>query len=380
MMQIQPAFTLSLDSPYSDLSTTGGKGHNLSILSRDGSSIPVPPGFVVTTAAYHDFVNQDDKLLLKEIETELNQVQKYATLEATSTTIRTAFRKRRLSNALQAEIVDRLASLFPDPTQHVAVRSSATCEDMPGASFAGQHDTYLNVPLTTSAVCQSIVDCFSSLFTSRAISYRERSGLTYEDASMAVVVQAMVQSQQNSGVLFTANPLTGRRNESVLEAIPGLGEALVSGLTEPDRYVVVRRADGTMDHIDDVRIGAKAKVIRPVEGGGVKEETLSTYGEAGVPSSAVLTDDDVERIIRTGQEVEAVFDGEPQDIEWAQSLDGKIFVVQSRPITTLFPLPNVPAEPFQVFFSFNAGKKALLIIVLINRYAVVIVSMLFHVN
>ena len=184
---------------------------------------------------------------------------------------------------------------------------------------------------------------------------------------MAVVVQAMVQSE-SSGVLFTANPLTGRRNESVLEAIPGLGEALVSGLVEPDRYIVSRSSD-TAIVIKDNRIGAKAKAIRSVEGGGVREEVISETtwlsengkgnGSNGAPSApqksaTVLTDDDVEQLILLGQEVQALFEGKPQDIEWARSADGKTYVVQSRPITTLFPLPNVPAKPLQVFFSFSA--------------------------
>jgi len=221
---------------------------------------------------------------------------------------------------------------------------------------------------TVDNVCRHVVDCFSSLFTPRAISYRENNGIDHIQAGMAVVVQAMVQSE-SSGVLFTANPLTGRRNESVLEAIPGLGEALVSGLVEPDRYIVSRSSD-TAIVIKDKRIGAKAKAIRSVEGGGVREEVISETtpllsengkgnGSNGAPSApqksaTVLTDDDVELLILLGQEVQALFEGKPQDIEWARSADGKTYVVQSRPITTLFPLPNVPAKPLQVFFSFSA--------------------------
>lgn len=141
-------FTLSLDSASSNLSTMGGKGHNLSILCRDGS-ISVPPGFVVTISAYHEFINQDDKELLKEIEAGLIPLQKQeegsststsatAELEAISTTIRTAFRKRQLPPNLQSDITERLASIFPDESTNLAIRSSATCEDMPGSSFAGQ--------------------------------------------------------------------------------------------------------------------------------------------------------------------------------------------------------------------------------------------------
>ena len=144
----------------------------------------------------------------------------------------------------------RLSEL--DPSINLAIRSSGTCEDMP-ASFAGQHDTYLNVP--HSEVEKNVIECFASLFTPRAISYRNRNNLSNSEAKMAVVCQCMSTNQTASGVLFTSNPLTGRRNESALEAVPGLGEALVSGITEPDRYVVLRK-DGEIT-IKDKRIGAK---------------------------------------------------------------------------------------------------------------------------
>lgn len=376
-------FTLPLDSSESNLNTTGGKGHNLAILSRDGN-FPVPPGFVVTVAAYHHYVSSSPGLL-SDIEAALSKLHVNnespstgtAKLEDISDAIKEAFYKRDVPKDLRDEIAERLStsSIFPDiDNTYLAVRSSATCEDMPDASFAGQHDTMLNVKPTVDNVCRHVIDCFSSLFTSRAISYRENNGIDHIGAGMAVVVQAMVQSE-SSGVLFTANPLTGRRNESVLEAIPGLGEALVSGLVEPDRYIVSRNSDKTIAILDK-RIGAKAKAIRSVEGGGVREEIvvseatplLSGNGESnrsapgvpgafiteGVSSKTVLSDEEVTEIILLGQEVEALFDRKAQDIEWARSSEGKTYIVQSRPITTLFPLPNVPVEPLQVFFSFSA--------------------------
>ena len=230
--------TLPLDSTESNLATTGGKGHNLSILSRGG--ISVPGGFVVTTSAYHDFINENNKKLLHKIEEALNSHDD--SLEEASAIIQTAFRNQKMSSELRNEIVKRLSELQKqDPMVNLAIRSSATCEDMPDASFAGQHDTYLNIP--HSEVEKNVIGCFASLFTPRAISYRNRNNLSHIDAGMAVVCQCMATAQTSSGVLFTANPLTGRRNESVLEAIPGLGEALVSGLTEPDRYVVTRKDD-----------------------------------------------------------------------------------------------------------------------------------------
>ncbi|KAL9183935.1 hypothetical protein ACHAXT_002021 [Thalassiosira profunda] len=380
-MGTAPPLALPLDSPACTPSNAGGKGANLSLLLRASNSssssksrIAVPPGFVVTTAAYRRFLAADDGALLTEIEKELVQHQtgEEADLEAASANIRAAFRQRRLDDALRAEIERQLSALLPNENEseppapiYLAVRSSATCEDLPGASFAGQHDTYLHVP--PSEACERVVDCFSSLFAARAISYRERQNVSHADAGMAVVVQKMASSRQTSaGVLFTANPLTGRRNECVLEAIPGLGEALVSGLTEPDRYVVSKGRGGESGgEIKDRRIGAKATAIVSVEGGGVKEEhrtelatettpLVSSTEQPSQPPPAVLTDDDVQRLVAIGQEVERVFDGAPQDIEWAMAEDGEISIVQSRPITTLVPLPKVPSEPLQVFFSFNA--------------------------
>ena len=223
-------------------------------------------------------------------------------------------------------------------------RSSATCEDLPDASFAGQHDTYLNI--SSKDISKYVVECFASLYTSRAISYRQHNDIPTAD--MAVVVQVMVPNQVSSGVLFTANPLTGQRNEFVLEAIPGLGEALVSGLTEPDRYVV-ELSKGEV-YIKDKRVGSKKTVIHSIEGGGVKEEETTNSTEE------ILTDEDIKQIIELGQTIQELYNGKPQDIEWAKADNGIIYIVQSRPITTLFPLPTSTEDDssLQVFFSFNA--------------------------
>ncbi len=384
--------TLPLDSPSTTLSTAGGKGHNLSILSRSTArnnddvdcnqeEILIPPGFVVTIDAYHDFMNQDDKRILREVENALNKYEKSdedeRDLEETSASIRGAFRKRSLSKTLQDEIANQLSNIQSTTSSHqkqqecnFAVRSSATCEDLPDASFAGQHDTYLNVP--PSQITGRVIDCFSSLFTTRAISYRNRNGISHVDAGMAVVVQCMAPSQSTSGVLFTANPLTGRRDECVLESIPGLGEALVSGLTEPDRYIVSVTRDVKDDgddaqydattapaaamEIKDARIGTKSKVITSIEGGGIKEEEKLIHSTSST-AAPILSDEDVKRIIQVGKRIECMFNGTPQDIEWAMSTDGRIYIVQSRPITTLFPLPDFTTSGSrQVYFSFNAGE------------------------
>lgn len=332
---------LPLDSPDSTLTTTGGKGHNLSILLRDGS-IPVPNGFCVTVSAYRQFI----KPLQKEIGDLLNESDTNSNgsnLEQLSDRIQSVFKKHSLSKELQDEIQSALAKLNK---VNLAVRSSATCEDLPSSSFAGQHDTYLNV--TPSIIFSQIVECYASLYTPRAISYRKTNGI--EHAEMAVVVQEMVHSE-SSGVLFTANPVSGRRDESVVEIIRGLGEALVSGLTEPDRYVVKRCDSGISDGvlvIKDKSIGKKEKSIQSVQEGGVQ------LVESNAATQTVMTDDQVKELVLLGQQVSELFGGIPQDIEFARSKEGKNFIVQSRPITTLFPLPNVPSKPLQIFFSFNA--------------------------
>ena len=389
--------TLSFDSQLCSLSNVGGKGYNLSILSRacsgdDSNSVrnneilSVPTGFVITTSVYDEFVRQDNGWLLKEIESTLSKQQfdndgnnensdVVTDLEEISTTIRSAFRKHRLSKVSQTEIDERLSSMTNNTQQkqccYYAVRSSATCEDMPDTSFAGQHDTFLNIP-SSDINKHVVIECFSSLYTSRAISYRQRNNISHIDANMAVVVQLMAPQQVSSGVLFTANPLTGRRNESVLEAIPGLGEALVSGLTEPDRYVVSVQHknmkdshdndDGTIVSIKDKRVGAKKRTITAADGGGVRDALITSDEADSSHSNTVLTDDEVKELIQVGQNIQDLF-GKPQDIEWTMSEDGSISIVQSRPITTLFPMPeNVPMEPLQVFFSFNAGKMELVIL------------------
>jgi pyruvate,water dikinase len=188
------------------------------------------------------------------------------------------------------------------------VRSSATAEDLPEASFAGQLDTYLNV-VGTDALAHAVRRCWASLWTDRAVAYRADHGMDHGPVGIAVVVQKMVDAQV-AGVMFTANPLTGRRKETVIDAAPGLGEALVSGALNPDHY----RVDAATGEILERSLGDK-------------------------PVQAFLTDAQVRSLARVGARVEELY-GEPQDVEWAIDPAGGILVVQSRPITTLFPLPE----------------------------------------
>ncbi len=217
------------------------------------------------------------------------------------------------------------------------MRSSATAEDLPDLSFAGQQDTYLNVS-GQAALLEAVRSCWGSLWTARAIGYRAHNGLPQDGVSLAVVVQAMVQAEA-AGVLFTANPLTGRRTESAIDATLGLGEALVSGQVEPDHYLV-ESASG--------RIVAKQLGAKVGPGAGGDRRSLQALPDGAIAALAGL-----------GERVEAYF-GIPQDIEWTWAA-GELALVQSRPITSLYPLPAgmEPAGPLRVLGSFGAFQGML---------------------
>ncbi|EYT80903.1 phosphoenolpyruvate synthase, partial [Streptomyces sp. Tu 6176] len=210
-----------------------------------------------------------------------------------------------------------------------AVRSSATAEDLPTASFAGQQDTYLNV-VGTEAVLAHISRCWASLFTERAVVYRRRNGIDHRGVRMAVVVQRMVFPRA-AGVLFTADPVTGDRRVATVEAAFGLGEALVSGAVNPD---VFRVRD---NEVVSETTGAKERAVHALPGGGVREEAVA----AELRERPALTRAEAVRLVRLGRRIEERF-GCPQDIEWCLA-DGEFQIVQSRPVTALFPVP-VPGD------------------------------------
>ena len=222
---------LPLDSGQVSLSLAGGKGANLAHLANAG--FPVPAGFLITTQAYRRFVeaNQMQEWILATAPDQ--PVSDPTILDNASSQIRERFTSGTLPGDLERAIREAYAALGSFP---VAVRSSATAEDLPEMSFAGQQDTYLNI-LGEEALIEAVMNCWSSLWTARAMGYRVRNGLSHKDLALAVVVQEMVSSEV-SGVLFTANPLSGKRSEIVIDATLGLGEALVSGQVEPDQYVV----------------------------------------------------------------------------------------------------------------------------------------------
>jgi pyruvate,water dikinase len=235
----------------------------------------------------------------------------------------------------------------------VAVRSSATAEDLPELSFAGQQDTFLNIT-TPQALLQAVIQCWSSLWTERAIGYRQRNALPQTGLALAVIVQQMVQSAA-SGVLFTANPLSGLRREVVIDATLGLGEALVSGQVEPDHYVV-DCPSGRPAQITHKRLGAKAVATRSQPGGGVATQPVAGDQTQALPDAQILT------LAALGRRVADDY-GLPQDIEWAWAA-GQLYLLQSRPITSLYPLPaSLPPDdglsPLTVLASFGAVQGML---------------------
>lgn len=329
-----------------DLPLAGGKGANLGALIKAG--LPVPPGFCITTRAYLHFVEANrlqDRILELVKSVQPNQLD---SLESVSAAIRSLFEAGTMPEAVAGELAAAYAQAAaadgsPAP---VAVRSSATTEDLPELSFAGQQDTYLNV-LGIDALQQAVIRCWASLWTARAIGYRARSGIDPAEVALAVIVQQMIQSEA-SGVLFTANPLTGKRSETVIDAAFGLGEALVSGLVEPDHYVV----DAKSGCILEKTLGAKALAIRSLPGGGTQTIHADASREQALPDEQILT------LSSLGQQAARHF-GAPQDLEWAWA-GGRLYVLQSRPITSLYPLPEgVLDEPMRVFYSFGAAQGML---------------------
>ncbi|MFX0090271.1 MAG: PEP/pyruvate-binding domain-containing protein [Candidatus Hodarchaeota archaeon] len=323
------------------LSLAGGKGINLALLSQSGFN--VPRGFIITTRFYEKFIK--DNNLEDFINERLSDLSAggFAVLESVSESIRGRFNQCSFPPDLLSAVLSAYNDLGNPP---VAVRSSATAEDLADLSFAGQHDTVLNVT-GEKTLKEAIITCLSSLWTARAIDYRQRNNISHEGLALAVIVQEMVASD-TSGVMFTVNPLTGKRSEYVIDATFGLGEALVSGQIEPDHYVV-ESMGGKIVH---KKLGSKSKSIRSQEGGGTKEVQENVSGKETLSSS------NISELIRLGKQVSEHY-GNPQDIEWAFA-NNTLYLLQSRPVTSLFPLPaEFLSGPPRVGFSFGAVQGIL---------------------
>ena len=298
-----------------DVGVAGGKGANLGELMRAG--FPVPPGFVVTAAAYLDAMAEGgvrDALLGRLVSLDPDDD---AALDVASKDLQAMVRDAGVPPHLRAELLDAYHRLEGS----VAVRSSATSEDTASASFAGMNETFTNVTGDDELV-ERVVDCWASLWGRRVVSYRASRGIT-EEPAIAVVVQRMIDSER-SGVAFCADPSTGDTSRIVVEAAFGLGEVVVGGQVEPDTYLL----DKAGPRLLEARVGRQThKVVRGADGHDQRVE----LGDAG--AERILTDDEVLELARLASRVEAHY-GTPQDIEWAIT-GGKLYLLQSRPITTL---------------------------------------------
>ncbi len=318
-------YAITLDDPRATLEVAGGKGASLARLVVAG--LPVPDGFHVTTAAYRQFVAEND--LQPHILAALEGVDPLqpATLEAASQVIRELFAGAEMPPAIAGAIAQAYAELAgQNPT--AAVRSSATAEDLPGLSFAGQQETYLNVQ-GAAAVLGAVQRCWASLWTARAIGYRAQHAIDQETVSLAVVVQLLVPAEA-AGIMFTADPVSGARDQAVITAAWGLGEAVVGGLVTPDT-LTVDKATGEL-----LARETADKQVMTVRVNGGTEEQPTPEELRDVP---VLSDQQAAELARLGVQIEELY-GMPMDIEWALA-DGEFAIVQARPITAL-PEPEVP--------------------------------------
>ncbi|HDR4708393.1 MULTISPECIES: phosphoenolpyruvate synthase [Bacillus cereus group] len=304
------------------LSLVGGKGLNLGELSNI-QGIQVPEGFCVTTVGYEKAIEQNEELqtLLQQL-TKL-KLEDRAQIGEMSKEIREVIMAVQIPSDV-VEAVAHYLSRFGNEHAY-AVRSSATAEDLPYASFAGQQDTYLNI-IGKEAILQHVRKCWASLFTERAVMYRMQNGFEHNQVSICIVVQKMVFPEA-SGILFTADPVTSNRKVLSIDASFGLGEALVSGLVSADNYKVKE------GKITETMIATKKLAIYAVKEGGTETKQINSAQQ----KIQTLSEQQILQLERIGRQIEAYF-GCPQDIEWCLARN-TVYIVQSRPITTLYPIP-----------------------------------------
>src|SRR5262245_24139936 len=329
------------------VAAVGGKGAQLGELSRI-EGVRVPPGFCVTTDAFRRITAEATAISHAErseqsLDDRLDRLSRLKPDEQDAIRALSAEIRRTIEGiAMPSDLAAAIEHSLPQLGSHAAfaVRSSADAEDLPTASFAGQHDTYLNV-VGPAAILQHVSRCWASLFSERAVTYRLRNGIDNRKVRMAVVVQQMIFPQA-AGILFTADPVTGNRKIAAVEAGIGLGEALVSGLTNADVYKV---RDG---QIIARAIATKELAIHASPAGGTERHTIDPIDHVEQRQPA-LTDAQVVRLTELGRKIEAHF-GRPQDIEWCLA-DDDFHIVQSRPITTLFPIPEAADREPHVYVS-----------------------------
>ncbi len=308
------------DVDADDVGTVGGKAASLGELI--GAGLPVPPGFAVTAGTYRTFIEEagiDEELFSAvDVDPEDSAALRAAEERAEELILETPF-----PDEVREEILERYRKMGDeDDEAFVAVRSSATAEDLPDSSFAGQQETFLNV--REDDLLRRVKECWASLFTQRAIYYRQQRGFPHADVDIAVVVQRMVDAEK-SGVMFTSHPSTGDP-QITIEAAWGLGEAVVSGTVSPDNYVY----DRERGEVEDVTVAdKKVEMVKDAETG----ETVQLDVDDERRTARVLSDAEIDELVALGERVEDHY-GAPQDVEWAIH-EGEIYMLQSRPITTI---------------------------------------------
>ncbi|MBC6167505.1 phosphoenolpyruvate synthase [Listeria booriae] len=312
----------------------GGKGANLGECAKI-SGVQVPTGFCLTIEAYQKAVSENEALQALLHQLSAQKITNQDQISKIGQSIRTLIEEIEIPREIEAEITDHLAKIGSE--QAYAIRSSATAEDLPTASFAGQHDTYLNI-IGKTEILKHIKKCWASLFTDRAIIYRIQNNFEHTDVQLSVVIQQMVFPSA-SGILFTADPITGNRKTLSIDASFGLGEALVSGLVSADVYKVQENT------IIEKNIATKKLAIYSIKTGGTETKSLP----AAQQTNQTITDHQILQLEQLGRSIEAYF-GKPQDIEWCLA-DDQFYIVQSRPITTLFPIPKEADKENHVYLS-----------------------------
>ncbi|MBC1800407.1 phosphoenolpyruvate synthase [Listeria booriae] len=312
----------------------GGKGANLGECAKI-SGVQVPTGFCLTTEAYQRAVSENEALQALLHQLSAQKITNQDQISKIGQSIRVLIEEIEIPREIEAEITNHLAKIGSE--QAYAIRSSATAEDLPTASFAGQHDTYLNI-IGKTEILKHIKKCWASLFTDRAIIYRIQNNFAHTDVQLSVVIQQMVFPSA-SGILFTADPITGNRKTLSIDASFGLGEALVSGLVSADVYKVQENT------IIEKNIATKKLAIYSIKTGGTETKLLP----ADQQKNQTITDRQILQLEQLGRSIEAYF-GKPQDIEWCLA-DDQFYIVQSRPITTLFPVPKEADNENHVYLS-----------------------------
>ncbi len=322
------------DIDKTKLMLVGGKGANLGELSRI-EGVHVPDGFCISTEAFQKVIGEASPLQPFLEQLALLKVEERDKISELGSEIRRVITGIVIPQDMRAEIAHHLSTL--DEKQAYAIRSSATAEDLPTASFAGQQDTYLNI-IGEDAILKHISKCWASLFTDRAIMYRLQNGFDHRKVHLAVIVQKMVFPQA-AGILFTADPVTSNRKLLSIDASFGLGEAMVAGLVNSDIYKV-RHGE-----IVDKKIATKRLAIYALKDGGTREQQIEPERQ----NRPALTDEQILQLADIGRKIEKHF-GQPQDIEWCLAAD-TFYLVQSRPITTLYPIPEANDQENHVYVS-----------------------------